>query len=92
MTKRNTRVSIFATGLIFLTAITGISSSQDRQPGSDRAIMMDPLGTVSNSFQYFPGTEALEPDEIRVTACGTGMPAARRGQAATCFLIELGNG
>lgn len=29
---------------------------------------------------------------MRVTACGTGMPAARRGQAATCFLVELGNG
>lgn len=41
---------------------------------------------------YYPGTEALEPDEMRVTACGTGMPNARPKQAAACFLVELGNG
>ena len=34
----------------------------------------------------------LAADEIRLSACGTGMPAARHGQAATCWLVELGNG
>jgi ribonuclease Z len=41
---------------------------------------------------YFPGTEALDPDEMRVIACGTGMPQPRLKQAAACFLVELGNG
>jgi len=41
---------------------------------------------------YYPGTEALAPDEMRVIACGTGMPMPRLKQAAACFLIELGNG
>ncbi|MGB3649359.1 MAG: guanitoxin biosynthesis MBL fold metallo-hydrolase GntH, partial [Desulfobulbales bacterium] len=41
---------------------------------------------------YYPGTEELKQDEIRLIACGTGLPAARRDQAATCFLAELGNG
>lgn len=41
---------------------------------------------------YYPGTEALSPDEMRVIACGTGMPMPRLKQAAACFLIELGNG
>jgi len=41
---------------------------------------------------YFPGTEALAPDEMRIVACGTGMPTAREAQAATCWLVELGNG
>ena len=41
---------------------------------------------------YYPGTENLAPDEMRVTACGTGMPNARPKQAAACFLVELGNG
>jgi len=54
--------------------------------------MDDPRGTVTNPYVYSPGTEALDPNEIRVVACGTGMPAARRGQAAACFLVELGNG
>lgn len=41
---------------------------------------------------YFPGTEELAPDEMRVIACGSGMPMPRLKQAAACFLIELGNG
>lgn len=41
---------------------------------------------------YYPGTEALAPDEIRVTVCGSGMPTVRPKQAAACFLVELGNG
>jgi hypothetical protein len=52
----------------------------------------DPLGTAPDRYAYYPGTEPLSKDEIRVIACGTGMPAARRGQAATCFLVETGNG
>ena len=41
---------------------------------------------------YYPGTETLGPDEMRVIACGTGMPTPRLKQAAGCFLVELGNG
>ena len=41
---------------------------------------------------YYPGTEELKPDEIRVIACGSGMPMPRLKQAAACFVIELGNG
>ena len=52
----------------------------------------DPKGVAPGRYVYYPGTEALAADEIRVVACGTGMPAARRGQAATCFLVETGNG
>ena len=55
-------------------------------------VVKDPKGTAPDRYVYYPGTEALAEDEIRVVACGTGMPAARRGQAATCFLVETGNG
>jgi ribonuclease Z len=41
---------------------------------------------------YYPNTEDLNPDEMRVIACGTGMPTTRAAQAAACFLVELGNG
>ena len=41
---------------------------------------------------YFPNTEDLASDEMRVIACGTGMPTTRAAQAAACFLVELGNG
>jgi ribonuclease Z len=51
-----------------------------------------PTGTAPDRYVYYPGTEALAKDEIRLIACGTGLPAARRDQAATCWLAELGNG
>ena len=55
-------------------------------------VVKSPTGTAPNRYVYYPGTEALSKGEIRLTACGTGLPAARHSQAATCFLAELGNG
>jgi ribonuclease Z len=52
----------------------------------------DPTGVAPDRYVYYPGTEALAEGEIRLFACGTGLPAARRSQAATCWLVELGNG
>ncbi len=52
----------------------------------------DPVGVAPDRYTYYPGTEALAKDEIRVIACGTGMPDQRLGQASACFLFELGNG
>jgi ribonuclease Z len=57
-------------------AATGIASTLARQ---DRDV-------------YYPGTEDIAADEMRVVACGTGMPAPRPKQAAACWLVELGNG
>jgi ribonuclease Z len=51
-----------------------------------------PVKAAPDRYAYYPGTEELSADEMRVVACGTGMPSARHGQAATCFLVELGNG
>ncbi len=55
-------------------------------------VVTDPTGIAPDRYTYYPGTEALSKDEIRIVACGTGMPASRHGQAAACFLIETGNG
>ncbi len=41
---------------------------------------------------YYPGSEEIGADEMRIVACGTGMPLARPKQAAACWLVELGNG
>jgi len=51
-----------------------------------------PTAALEDRDVYYPGTEALDPDEMRVIACGTGMPNARPKQAAACWLVELGNG
>jgi ribonuclease Z len=51
-----------------------------------------PVTAIPDRDMYYPGTEKLGPDEMRVIACGTGMPNARPKQAAACWLVELGNG
>ncbi len=47
---------------------------------------------VPDRYVYYPGTEVLAKDEVRVIACGTGMPDQRIAQASACFLFEFGNG
>ncbi len=51
-----------------------------------------PVKAIAEREMYYPGTEDLGPNEMRVIACGTGMPNARPKQAAACWLVELGNG
>jgi ribonuclease Z len=51
-----------------------------------------PNTVAPDRYAYYPGTEVLAEDEIRVIACGTGMPDQRMAQASACFLFELGNG
>jgi ribonuclease Z len=51
-----------------------------------------PVKALAERDIYYPGSEDLAEDEMRVVACGTGMPNARPKQAAACFLVELGNG
>ena len=76
---------VFALVLIVL----GLTSSLAFAAGGT---VTSPTAIAPDRYVYYPGTEELGKDEIRVIACGTGLPAARRSQAATCFLIEAGNG
>jgi ribonuclease Z len=74
------------------------NGKQDMMVGTAQAAAMDPIAgnsptrALPERDAYFPGTEELAPDEMRVIACGTGMPNSRPRQAAACFLVELGNG
>jgi ribonuclease Z len=68
-----------ATGLLLVLIGAGGRIEKPNQIAPDR-------------YAYYPGTEVLAKDEIRIVACGTGMPGARRSQAATCWLVELGDG
>lgn len=56
------------------------------------ASQVPPTMPLDDRSPYFPGTEELSADEMRVTSCGTGMPTPRPKQAAACWLVELGNG
>jgi ribonuclease Z len=71
--------SICATGNILQTA----SAAEE---GKAKA-------SVKLSPTYFPNTEELRPDEMRVTALGTGLPTPiTRAQKSTAWMVELGNG
>lgn len=61
-------------------------------PAPAGGVVADPNGIAPDRFVYYPGTEELGEDEIRIIACGTGMPSARISQQAASFLIEVGNG
>ena len=51
------------------------------------------VAPVKARATYFPNTEELRPDEMRVTALGTGMPTPlTKAQKSTAWMLELGNG
>ncbi|MDP6553528.1 MAG: guanitoxin biosynthesis MBL fold metallo-hydrolase GntH [Pirellulaceae bacterium] len=95
-----------AVGVLFIFVcgmLTGIFVIQDRsqtpliksasaQQRGSQPSRISPTKALADRDIYFPGTEDLKPDEMRITALGTGMPSARPKQAAACFLVELGNG
>jgi ribonuclease Z len=80
--------------LVIAVGLVGISlpilSANAGLFGKDKP-MVSPTEPRERDF-YAPNSEKLASDEIRVIACGTGMPTPRPAQAAACFLMELGNG
>ena len=54
----------------------------------------DPESRQLRSYpeHFIPEQEELAPNEMRLTAVGSGNPPVRRGQASTSWLVELGNG
>ncbi|GGZ91775.1 hypothetical protein GCM10007028_32760 [Algibacter mikhailovii] len=52
---------------------------------------VSPMPWLKSSANWFPGTEEIQPEEIRVTFMGTS-PSIRPGQMNTSIYVELGNG
>jgi ribonuclease Z len=74
-------------GLYLVTAaVPSVSTAYAQETPEVSPVKARPRDT------YYPNSEDLAPDEMRVIACGTGMPTTRAAQAAACFLVELGNG
>ncbi len=88
-----TRSRFFTIAVITGVAVASYFAGQ-LGDASARAGQIGQSPTAANVGReaYYPGTEALDPDEMRISACGTGMPNARPKQAAACWLLELGNG
>lgn len=51
-----------------------------------------PTPSVRSRMNYFPGSEPLGKDEMRISFVGSCPFPPRRDQAGTCIMVELGNG
>ena len=80
-----------AVGVFIVTHGPSLITSTIAQESGRGEPMISPTEARERDF-YAPNSETLDPDEIRIIACGTGMPTPRPAQAAACFLVELGNG
>ena len=87
-----TCVALLAACTYQLGHVEGRAGKSSRLVNESVAAESSPVKALSKRDVYYPGSEDLAPDEMRVVACGTGMPNARPKQAAACFLVELGNG
>ena len=84
MKRRRSFLVGLAVGAVLTTCLTVLVAASS----TEKVTPVDPRPRDV----YFPNSESLAPDEMRVIACGTGMPTTRAAQAAACFLVELGNG
>ena len=107
MVARTKRVNVvlWGTGLVagvFLMANLGHQAEAD-----ESAPAVSAVGSMANTPKgrkavaivngvhpdsYFPNTELLGADEMRITALGTGMPNQTKKAVSICYLVELGNG
>jgi ribonuclease Z len=79
-------------GLMFLMVlITGqaIAQSKDNTP-----LGRTPTAIIDGKYpaSYFPNTEIVGKDEMRITALGTGMPNQTKKAVSISYMVELGNG
>jgi len=100
----STKVFILVTGVVigvFITANLGYQAQAQEagQAVSTAASDNMPLGRTPSAIvdgqypaSYFPNTELLGADEMRITALGTGMPNQTRAAVSISYLVELGNG
>jgi ribonuclease Z len=91
-----TKKIFIGASLAFVAAIIYLWGHTDGMNGRELSgqaqAQHSPVEPAADRDVYYPNTEALAEDEMRVIACGTGMPTTRAAQAAACFLVELGNG
>lgn len=87
-------VVLGAVALLLFTAAS--SSAQDNVHGGELFPNgFTPVEIVDGQYPrvYYPNTELLGSNEMRVTALGTGMPNVITGaQKASAWYVELGNG
>jgi ribonuclease Z len=90
---------LLVTGVAIGTVITSDLARQAQAQESKQTKDNVPMGRNATAIvdgkypaSYFPNTELLGADEMRITALGTGMPNQTRAAVSISYLVELGNG
>ena len=78
-----------AIGLFLAGNLGPQAQAKDAEPRGRKAVA---IAKGEYPATYFPNTELIGPDEMRITALGTGMPNQTRAAVSISFLVELGNG
>ncbi len=74
---------------VIFAAYSQVAPAADAMPiGRTPAAITDGQYPAS----YFPNTELLGANEMRITALGTGMPNQTKAAVSISYLVELGNG
>jgi ribonuclease Z len=86
--RASVRAGLIA-GLLLALPATEWAIAQDAMPRG-----RTPVEIVDGQYpaSYFPNTEILGKDEMRITALGTGMPNQTKKAVSISYFVELGNG
>ena len=95
MLKRTLQAGLLLSAMLAVGAFGYLRGYNDRDAGKDPGVikyataqagqqqqLIDPTEAMVDRDAYYPGTEELGPEEMRIISCGTGMPSARESQAA----------
>ena len=90
------KVFFLLVSVVFLASLVSVNAwaKPDKVNGYNVPAGRIPQKIKNNRYPrtFYPNTEQLAKDEMRITALGTGMPNQSPSNVAACFLVELGNG
>ena len=93
MNTKSVRRSLLIVVRVLYTLVLVVFIDLIMGPMESSADEASSKGSMKRLPTYFPNTEMLQPDEMRITALGTGLPTPiTRAQKSTAWMVELGNG
>ncbi len=92
--KINNRLSVLLVLAVVMGSVMTGNLGNNAQAADNFPLGRTPAAIVDGQYpaSYFPNTELLGTDEMRITALGTGMPNQTRAAVSISYLVELGNG
>ena len=93
MQKSSMKLFIVIVCLLFAVPAL-LHAKPDKVDGENYPSGRIPQEIKNNKYPrtYFPNTEKLGKNEMRIIALGTGMPTQTPNNKSAAFLVELGNG